>query len=286
MPRRRRPVPAILAAVLLAGAAAPAQADPPTRLWYSAKITYKYDGVYDETRVDRLGAVHVTENVEWQVHTDKGEAPLVRRNRRTGRIGVAVAGGAAVVGKIRRVDGVRTASWDPNAPNTYLRGCSPSMDTVRSKLTTNPEMSGLFTLSGGSLITLLTANPHAQQVNETGTITCAPQCPFGLPGSTRSPVEHPDGSCHFDPHQPFDHNAQWELPSHNTVAIGNQLRPQHEKDFVVKRGFGDRKITVTSVAKAEWESTLSDPARTTKETATETITLDFIRCPHAGRRSC
>jgi hypothetical protein len=284
----RRSLIALLAAALVAASAAPAEARtprPPTRLWYSAKVTYKYDGVYDETRPGQMGGVHEVSNVEWGVHTQRGEAPLVRRNRETGEIEFAIVSGAQGVGRIKRVDWSRTVSWDPTV-NNALKTCSPPSYTVRSHLTTNPEINGLVQVGDGSFNTQLVAAPHSRTAEETGTITCTGQCPFALPGSGRAPIDDPGGGCHFDPGPPVDGNAQWEFPYRNDIAIPNQLRPQHEHNFRVRRGFGNRRLRVSSTADALYEGTLVTPDRNTRETATETITIDFTRCPHAGRRPC
>ena len=285
----RRSLIAILAAALVATSAAPAEARsprPPTRLWYGVKVTYKYDGVYDETRPGTMGGVHEVSNLEWEVHTQRGEAPLVRRDRRTGEIGFAIVSGTQAVGKIKKVDWSHTVNWDPNTSRNALETCSPPSYTVTSNLTTNPELNGLVQVADGSFNNQLVAAPHSRTADETGTITCTGQCPYALPGSGRLAIEDPGGGCHFDPGMPIDGDAQWQFPYRNDIAIPNQLRPKHEHDFQLHRGFGNRHLHVSSTADALYEGTLITPDRNTRETATETITLDLTRCPHAGRRPC
>jgi hypothetical protein len=284
----RRALISLLAAAVTAMSAAPADARtprPPTKLWYGVKVTYKYDGIYDETRTDMAGTVHEVSNVEWQVHTGRSEAPLVRRNRETGEIGFAVAGGAVVVGKVKKVDWTHTVGWNQSVVHNALETCSPAGYTVRSHLSGHEVMNGVVQVADGSLNTALAAAPDSQTADETGTITCTRYCPFALPSSGRIPIEDPGGGCHFDPGPPVDGNAQWQFTYRN-VTIPKQLNPQHEQDFRIPRGFGNRRMRVVSTADALYESTLSSPDRTTRETATETITLDFTRCPHTGRRPC
>jgi hypothetical protein len=277
---------AVTAALVAAPAAQAARPKPPTKLWYKVKAGYVFTNT---TEVVRTGPLPMVETAvikgRFDVHTQKGEAPLLRRDR-DGDIGFGVAGGAAVVGQYQNIDWSRTTRW-ATVPNSDLNGCSTDHITKGAHLSANPQISGFVSLRGGRFNNTLSTAAQMLYTDDSGIVICDAPCPRVLPG--RSSVrEESATSCTFRPEQPSTGPAPVEHLPWATSAIVDQLNAQH--DFEVPTGFGKKKLKVTSTAKATQERTLAreggfDPPKLT-ETVDETFTLNFTRCPGAGRKPC
>lgn len=266
----------------------PAAAKQPTKLWYKVKAGYEFTNTVEVVYTGPLAMVETSVmKGRFEVRTQKGDAPLLRRQR-DGDIGFGVAHGAAVVGRYHYLDWTHTTDWTAGAQNSDLKGCSTTTVVKSAHLSATPQISGFVGLRSGRINNRLSTGAQLLYTDDSGVVTCTvPSCPRVLPG--RSSVrEETATTCTFRPEQPSTGPAPVEhLPWANSTIV-DKLNAQH--DFEVPTGFGKKKLDVTSTATATQERTLArdggfDPPKL-KETVTETFTLQFTRCPGKGRRPC
>jgi hypothetical protein len=275
---------------LAAVGAAPATAAP-SKLWYRVKLDYGWTNVTETAYRNGYHSERATQEVAVTAKTPKtgvtNEAPLVRRDRDTGKIEFGTNLTAFVGGRVTKSDYTRTETFNEPPPPPPLRpyDCSPEISKTEAHLIGGDKINALLFLSDGAFAAQFVGEPVGRWTDETGVITCD-LCLHPHPLATTVPMYNGD-SCSYQPNAPFTGPIALELVARGGPKFQDMLQKGHK--FRVRGRFGAKSLTATSKSTARFKSEhgliSGDPYDVT-ETLTERVSVTFTLCPRKGRRPC